>query len=131
VLGTNQGSPNAILEAMASGIPVIANASGGTGELVIDGQTGWLLEEDADAAALAGAMRAAIADPGMAAARAARARERVASRFSLETMADSYLRLLVPEATLVREKMAPCRSDSAPVAAPPLPSAPSPATAVR
>jgi glycosyltransferase involved in cell wall biosynthesis len=131
VLGTNQGSPNAILEAMASGIPVIANASGGTGELVIDGQTGWLLEEGADAAAVARAMRAAVADPGMAAACAARARERVASRFSLETMAESYLRLLVPEATPVREKMAPCRSDSAPVAAPPLPSAPSPATAVR
>jgi glycosyltransferase involved in cell wall biosynthesis len=39
---TNEGMPNAILESMAFGIPVIANPSGGVPELVEDGVTGYL-----------------------------------------------------------------------------------------
>lgn len=45
VLGTNQGCPNAILEAISSGIPVIANDSGGTRELVSE-KNGILLNEE-------------------------------------------------------------------------------------
>ena len=47
VIGTNQGSPNAVLEAMAAGIPVIANDSGGTRDCVTGGETGWLLGRSA------------------------------------------------------------------------------------
>jgi len=39
---TNEGVPNVILEAMAMGIPVIANPSGGVPELLDDGNTGFL-----------------------------------------------------------------------------------------
>jgi glycosyltransferase involved in cell wall biosynthesis len=39
---SNEGMPNAILESMAFGIPVIANPSGGVPELIEDGVTGYL-----------------------------------------------------------------------------------------
>src|SRR4029077_2565832 len=45
ILGEHQGSPNAVLEAPAAGVPVVANDSGGTRELVVDGRTGLLLRE--------------------------------------------------------------------------------------
>jgi glycosyltransferase involved in cell wall biosynthesis len=91
VLGTHQGCPNAVLEAMAAGIPVIANASGGTGELVRDGETGWLLPEAAGREELERAMRDCAASPERAAALAVRARDHVARNFSMEAMAARYL----------------------------------------
>jgi len=98
VLGTHQGSPNAVLEAMAAGIPVIANASGGTGELVRRGETGWLLDEDADARALAAAMDDCVARPEAARAFAAAARGHVLRDHSMEEMARRYLECLAPQA---------------------------------
>lgn len=127
VLGTHQGSPNTVLEALSAGIPVIANASGGTGELVRDGDTGWLLAEDACAADLALAMRDAIADPGEARRRAANGRAFVHAERSLEAMAQSYAALL--EEGAGREKMAPWNSASAPAAPRRSPNVPSPTTA--
>src|SRR5439155_14675360 len=50
-----EGMPNAVLEAMAMGCPVIATAVGGSTELVRHGETG-LLVPPADAMALAGAL---------------------------------------------------------------------------
>src|SRR5262249_39733256 len=91
VLGTHQGSPNAGLEAMAAGIPVIANDSGGTRELVEQGETGCLLPEDVDPGALAAAMLESFADSAAHRARAERARERVRRDFTLERMAACYL----------------------------------------
>jgi glycosyltransferase involved in cell wall biosynthesis len=98
VLGTHQGSPNAVLEAMAAGIPVIANASGGTGELVREGETGWLLDEEADAEALAAAMDDCVARPEVAQAFAAAAREQVWRDHSMDEMARRYLECLAPQA---------------------------------
>src|SRR4029079_1572118 len=91
VLGTHQGCPNAVLEAMAAGIPVIANASGGTGELVRDGETGWLLAEDARSEDIERAMRDCARAPERANAFALRARDHVAEHFSLVAMASRYL----------------------------------------
>jgi glycosyltransferase involved in cell wall biosynthesis len=98
VIGTHQGSPNAVLEAMAAGVPVIANDSGGTREL-IGADTGWLLPEDADAPQIAMAMREVIAAPGQSRTRAARARERSAA-YSLDAMAERYLAVLARSATI-------------------------------
>lgn len=55
VLGTNQGCPNAVLEAMSAGIPVIANDSGGTRELVSE-KNGILLPEKVSETLLLNAM---------------------------------------------------------------------------
>ncbi len=90
ILGTHQGSPNAVLEAMSAGIAVIANASGGTGEIVRDVSTGWLLAEDCDAAALALAMLEAIDDPLRNRRVAAAGREFVARHHTIDAMVERY-----------------------------------------
>lgn len=51
--GDQEGIPNVVKEAMASGLPVVASRHGGIPEMVIHGETGWLFEEG-DAAGLAG-----------------------------------------------------------------------------
>ncbi|OQX06802.1 MAG: hypothetical protein BWK76_25705 [Desulfobulbaceae bacterium A2] len=94
VLGTHQGCPNAVLEAMSAGLAVIANDSGGTRDLVASGRTGWLLPEDCTAEELAAAMLSAAADPAQARRLGAAARELVARDFSLEQMAARYLAVL-------------------------------------
>ena len=94
VLGTHQGSPNAVLEAMSAGIPVIANASGGTGDIVRDGQTGWLLREDCDAGEIANAMCNAIAEGELNRRLGAAARAFVAVHHGMEAMVEAYLALL-------------------------------------
>jgi len=95
VIGTHQGSPNAVLEAMAAGVPVIANDSGGTAELVRHGDTGYLLPETAAAPQIAAALLEAAEHPGEARRRAGRAHALVAGR-SIEAMARAYLALLDP-----------------------------------
>jgi glycosyltransferase involved in cell wall biosynthesis len=44
LLSSTEGLPNVVLEAMSAGRPVVATNVGGTAELVIDGQTGFLVE---------------------------------------------------------------------------------------
>jgi glycosyltransferase involved in cell wall biosynthesis len=92
VLGVHQGCPNACLEALAVGIPVVANDSGGTREIVIDGRTGWLVGDVAPQT-VATALLAILADPAEAQRRAHRGRAHVAHRFSIEGMAKAYRRL--------------------------------------
>ncbi len=94
VLGTHQGCPNAVLEAMSAAVPVIANDSGGTRELVRDADTGWLLAEDVDATALAAAMREAAQYPDIATARGECARQHVQQHHSLARMAAAYVAVL-------------------------------------
>jgi len=54
--------PVAILEAMAVGLPVVATRVGGVPELVLDGETGYLVDPD-DPRGLAHVLDAVIADP--------------------------------------------------------------------
>jgi hypothetical protein len=54
--------PYACVEAMASGLPVIASPEGGMCEMIADGQTGWLAER-ADSVALAKALVRALETP--------------------------------------------------------------------
>ncbi|MBK7660775.1 MAG: glycosyltransferase family 4 protein [Betaproteobacteria bacterium] len=83
-----------MLEAFSAGVAVIANASGGTGELVADGVTGWLLAEDCSAGELAQALLDAAGDGEACVRRGAAGRERVRARHSLEGMAVRYLSIL-------------------------------------
>lgn len=60
--GNREGVPNALLEAMASGLPVLATNHGGIPEAVTHGQSGFLAAEG-DAPALARAALDLLADP--------------------------------------------------------------------
>ncbi|WP_437829125.1 glycosyltransferase [Sorangium sp. So ce1153] len=84
------GCPNASLEAMAEGLPVVATAVGGMSEQVDDGVTGRLVPP-ADAAALAGALVELAADPALRARMGAAGWERARERFSLERMVRDYV----------------------------------------
>jgi glycosyltransferase involved in cell wall biosynthesis len=84
-----EGISNAILEAMATALPVIASRVGGNGELVTDGVNGRLVEarrSDVLAEAIAGY----LTDSVLAAAHGAAGRTRVEREFSLERMLASY-----------------------------------------
>jgi glycosyltransferase involved in cell wall biosynthesis len=88
----SEGLPNAVMEAMAAGAPVVATAVGGTAELVIDGATGFLAPP-ADADALARRILDALRNPEWSARMAAQGRWRVLSQFSMRRMVESVERL--------------------------------------
>ena len=87
------------VEAMAAGRPVVASCTGGLPEVVVDGETGLLVEPE-DPVALARAIRMLLADPDRAARMGAAGRQRVRERFSAERMARET-------AALYEELMAP------------------------
>ena len=78
------------LEAMACGTPVVASRVGGIPEVVVDGETGRLVEPG-DVAALAQALREALADPERARRMGEAGRRRVEAHFSWERIADRTL----------------------------------------
>jgi colanic acid/amylovoran biosynthesis glycosyltransferase len=80
--GRMEGIPVALMEAMASGVPVVASRLSGIPELVQDGVTGLLVEPH-DPQALAAAMARILDDDTLAAKLALRARESVERSFSL------------------------------------------------
>ena len=92
-----EGTPNAVLEAMALGTPVVATRAGGTGEIAHDGAHA-LLVDCGDRAGLAGAMAALAHDPARAHALAAAARQRVETDLSfarrVAKVEDIYTRLM-------------------------------------
>ncbi len=84
-----EGISNTVLEAMASGLPVVATATGGNLELVQDGVTGRLVAA-ADPAALSQVLVDYARNPAMRAAHGAAGRARVEREYSLERMISRY-----------------------------------------
>ena len=84
--GNQEGVPNSMLEAMASGLPVLATNHGGIPEAVEHGVSGFLTAER-DAGALAKSMRQLASAPALYATMSAAARRRVETEFDLETQA--------------------------------------------
>jgi glycosyltransferase involved in cell wall biosynthesis len=75
-----------VLEAMASGTPVVCSRIGGLPEIVEDGVTG-LLVEPGDVAALRDALDRVLRDPALAARLSRNARERALERFTWDACA--------------------------------------------
>jgi glycosyltransferase involved in cell wall biosynthesis len=76
-----EGFPTVVGEAMACGTPVLASRVGGVGELVVEGETGWLLSPGDDGALLAG-LRFVLAHPGTVTSMRPRARRIAEERVS-------------------------------------------------
>ena len=85
----NEGISNTILEALASGLPVIATAVGGNLELVEDGVNGMLVPPG-DVAAMAQALLGYLDAPARIAEHGANARQWAEQRFSIPAMAEAY-----------------------------------------
>lgn len=84
-----EGISNTILEAMASGLPVVATDVGGNYELVERDTTGFLVPR-ADPVALADAIRVYVDDAGLRRRHGANARRRSEDEFSIDTMVQRY-----------------------------------------
>ena len=84
-----EGISNTILEAMASGLPVIATAVGGNADLVVEGQTGYLVPS-ADPQAMAHQLVALASDPERARSLGQAGRQRVLATFSMQAMVSTY-----------------------------------------
>ena len=87
-----EGISNTLLEAMASGLPIVATETGGNTELVSPGESGKLVQTG-DSEALANAIAAYVADPDLRTRHGRRARDRAVAQFSIVAMVESYRRL--------------------------------------
>ncbi|MBI5832011.1 MAG: glycosyltransferase [Armatimonadetes bacterium] len=92
--GDRDGLANVILEAMATGVPVMSTPAGSAEDAIAHGQTG-LLVPPGDPAALAEALSRVLADGVLAAGLVAKARARVEHRFDLEVNTARLARWLV------------------------------------
>ena len=99
----NEGMSNTILEAMATGIPVIASNVGGNPELVIDGRTGFLFPSN-DVESLVQKIKTYILHPELKQKHGYNARKRVEEKFSLNQMVRRYEELYLE---LVERKLKP------------------------
>src|SRR5439155_26579608 len=94
----SEALPNAVIEAMAAGLPIVASAVGGILELIDDGRTG-LLAATGDARALADQIGRLMNDPALAARLGAAAREDARARYSFERMISAFERGYLKEPT--------------------------------
>jgi glycosyltransferase involved in cell wall biosynthesis len=81
----SEGFSNALVEAMAASLPIVATGVGGNAEAVEDGVNGLIVPSD-DVDALADAMLRLISNPLEAKAMGAAGREIAANRFTIEAM---------------------------------------------
>jgi len=85
----SEGMSNTLLEAMATGLPVIATNVGGNPEVVVDGHSGWLFQPR-DWEALGSRLMSLASDENQRQQLSLAARQRVVERFSLARMLNDY-----------------------------------------
>jgi sugar transferase (PEP-CTERM/EpsH1 system associated) len=97
----SEGMPNSILEAMASGLPVVSTAVGGVCEVVDDGVTG-IMTPAGDVQAIAGALSRFANDRALRRRMGDAGRAKARSQFSLERMLEQYERMYLELAAPAR-----------------------------
>jgi len=81
--GDSEGTPVAILEAQAAALPVVATLHGGIPEVVLNNETGILVEEG-DITGMAEAMIRLLSEEGLAKAMGKKGREHIIQHFTIE-----------------------------------------------
>jgi glycosyltransferase involved in cell wall biosynthesis len=94
----SEAFPNALLEAMAAGLPVIASGVGGVVELVENGRTGFLVPAG-NAFALADRICRLMADPSLGRRLGTAARADVEARYSFDRMVTAFENVYLGELT--------------------------------
>jgi glycosyltransferase involved in cell wall biosynthesis len=92
----SEAFPNAVLEAMAAGLPIVASGVGGILELIDDDRTG-LLVTPGETAPLADALCRLIADPALAGRLGDAARADAHARYSFDRMVGAFEHLYLTE----------------------------------
>jgi len=90
----HEGMPNAVLEAMASGLAVVATRIAGNEELIVNGESGLLVPVD-DANALAAALQPLLLEAALRRNMGAAARRRVEEHYSWRSAALQYRQLFL------------------------------------
>jgi glycosyltransferase involved in cell wall biosynthesis len=101
-LSTREGLPRAAAQALAAGKPIVAYPLDGTPEVVVDGESGFLVTPG-DGAALVDRVRRLLRDPALADSMGRRGQARVLEEFAVETMVrrlDGLYRSLVSKCNL-------------------------------
>ncbi|HKQ96923.1 MAG TPA: glycosyltransferase family 4 protein, partial [Candidatus Polarisedimenticolia bacterium] len=87
----SEGAPNALLEAMAAGLPIVTTRFAGFGDIVAGGQNAAVIDHDDDVG-FETAIRMLLADGEVARKLADQARRTVEERFSVPAMVEATLR---------------------------------------
>jgi glycosyltransferase involved in cell wall biosynthesis len=87
-----EGISNSIMEYMASSKPVIASRDGGTKELVIDGETGFLIDQKGSDQIIE-KMNLLMVNPQLAIEMGKNGRQRIEQHFDITKMTESYIQL--------------------------------------
>jgi glycosyltransferase involved in cell wall biosynthesis len=91
LLSRSEGMSNALLEAMACGLPSVATAVGGNPEVIDDGRTGYLVASE-DHQAAAARILDLLSQPKRAAVMGLEAKQTVAEKFSAKGMVEKVVR---------------------------------------
>ena len=89
----HEGMPNAMLEAMASGLPIVASCIAGSEELVLDGQTGFLFPSE-DIESMQAVLKKILGDPALREQMGRDSRLHAEASYSWESTARQYALLL-------------------------------------
>jgi glycosyltransferase involved in cell wall biosynthesis len=87
-----EGMPIVLIEAMTTGLPIVATRVGGNPEIINHGETG-LVVEPGDASCLGNAIRVLLIDPSKRAELGNAAKERMRTEFTIDRTARSYAEL--------------------------------------
>jgi glycosyltransferase involved in cell wall biosynthesis len=85
-----EGLPNVLLESMSMGVPVVSSNIGGVSEIVIDGETGYMVEPG-NKTALAGAIRKVWEDQSHYQEMKSKARQLIVDQFDKETQFSKFI----------------------------------------